>query len=197
MAIDFTKQIEAGVKYRDGPVQLFATLFRATTEEENFEATTLTTTSREYRATGLELEGRVGFGDFSISAGGTYTDAKIVRDNISPASVGNRPRRQAKFIYQITPQYETDLFTIGANLIGTSSSFAQDNEGLVLPAYNQVNAFISVRPANNMQVSLNANNLFNTEGFTEAEEGSIPGNGIVRARSINGRTISAAVKLDF
>ncbi len=197
VAIDFTNQIEAGLKYRDGPMQVYATFFRATTEEENFEATTQITTSRGYRATGLELEGRLGFGDFSISAGGTYTDAKIVRDAISPGNVGNRPRRQAKFIYQVTPQYETDLFTVGANLIGTTSSFAQDNEGLVLPAYTQVNAFLSVRPATNFQVSLNANNLFNTTGFTEAEEGGIPANGIVRARSINGRTISAAIKVGF
>ncbi len=197
VAIDFTKQAEAGVKYKNGPVQLYATLFRATTEEENFEATTRTTTSRSYRATGVELEGKVAFGGFSLNAGATYTDAKIIRDAISPGNVGNRPRRQAKFIYQVTPQYESDLFTVGANVIGTTSSFSQDNEGLVLPAYAQVNAFLSVRPVERVQFSINANNLFNTTGFTEAEEGSIPGNGIVRARSINGRTVSAAVKLNF
>ena len=33
------------------------------------------------------------------------------------------------------------------------------------------------------QGRLNAQNLFNVSGFTEAEEGSIPANGIVRARS--------------
>ena len=48
-----------------------------------------------------------------------------------------------------------------------------------------------------VQLSINANNLFNVKGFTEAEEGAIPANGIVRARSINGRTVSASVRLDF
>jgi hypothetical protein len=48
-----------------------------------------------------------------------------------------------------------------------------------------------------VQLSLNANNLFNVKGFTEAEEGAIPANGIVRARSINGRTISAAIRVNF
>jgi hypothetical protein len=48
-----------------------------------------------------------------------------------------------------------------------------------------------------VQLSLNANNLFNTQGFTESEEGSIPTNGIIRARSINGRTVSASVRIDF
>jgi outer membrane receptor protein involved in Fe transport len=197
VAIDFTKQAEAGVKYANGPVRLYATVFRATTEEENFEATTRIVTSRKYKATGLELEGSVNFGDFSLSGGATYTDAKIARDAISPGNVGNQPRRQAKFIYQFTPQYETDLLTVGFNVVGTTKSFAQDNEGLVLPGFAQVNAFVSVRPIERLQLSLNANNLFDKAGFTEAEEGSIPGNGIVRARSINGRTVSVSARFSF
>ena len=80
---------------------------------------------------------------------------------------------------------------------GTTSSYTQDSNLLKLPAFAQVNAFVAVRPLKRVQVSVNANNLFDTFGFTEAEEGAIPGNGIVRARSINGRTISASLKLDF
>jgi outer membrane receptor protein involved in Fe transport len=197
VAIDFVKQAELGVKYRSGGAQLYATLFRATTEEENFEATTQRVFSRAYKATGLELEGLYRVGAFSLSASGTYTDAKISRDNISPANRGKQPRRQAKFVYQFTPQYNGDQFTVGANVVGTGSSFAQDSNQLKLPAFTQVNAFLNVRPIDKVQISLNANNLFNTRGFTESEEGSIPANGIVRARSINGRTISASVKLDF
>lgn len=197
VAIDFVDQIEGGIKYRSGPARFFATAFYATTEEENFEATTQTVFSRSYRAIGLEVEGSYAIGNFLISAGGTYTDAEITSDAITPANEGNRPRRQADFIYQVTPQYSTDFFTVGANIVGTTSSFAQDNEGLVLPAFTQVNAFLTIRPAERVQLSLNANNLFNTTGFTEAEEGNIPGNGIVRARSISGRTISAAIKFDF
>lgn len=197
VAIDFTTQTEVGVKYRSGGVQLFATLFRANTEEENFEATTNRIFSRAYRATGVELEAAIRSGPFSLTAGATYTDAEITRDAISPANVGNRPRRQADFVYQITPQYTTDLFTAGLNIVGTTESFAQDNEGLILPGFTQVNAFVSVRPFDRVQLSLNANNLFNVEGYTEAEEGSIPANGIVRARSITGRTISASVRYEF
>jgi outer membrane receptor protein involved in Fe transport len=196
VAIDFTTQTEVGVKYRLGGVQLFATLFRANTEEENFQATTQTVFSRSYRATGVELEAAVRSGPFSLTAGATYTDAEITRDAISPANVGNRPRRQADIVYQVTPQYTTDLFTLGLNLVGTSESFAQDNEGLVLPAFTQINAFVSFRPFDRVQLSVNANNLFNAEGYTEAEEGNI-GNGIIRARSITGRTISASIRYEF
>lgn len=197
VAVDYVNQAELGTKYSSGGLRLFGTLFRATTEEENFEATTQTVFSRSYKATGLELEGSYRAGPFSISASGTYTDATISRDNISPANEGKRPRRQARFVYQITPQYDGDLFTVGANVIGTSASYAQDSNQLKLPAFTQVNAFLNIRPIERVQLSLNANNLFNTKGFTESEEGSIPANGIIRARSINGRTISASVRIDF
>ena len=197
VAVDFVDQAEVGVKYQTSGLQLYATGFYATTEEENFEATTQTLFSRGYKAYGLELEGVYRSGGFSLTGGATWTKAEITDDTISPANVGNRPRRQAELIYQIAPRYETGMFTVGAQLIGTTESYAQDNEGLVLPAFNQVNAFVSVRPLSRVEVSLNANNLFNSTGFTEAEEGSIPGNGIVRARSINGRTVSAAVRFEF
>ncbi|CAH0496195.1 TonB-dependent siderophore receptor [Novosphingobium sp. CECT 9465] len=196
-AVDFVKQLEGGVKYRNGGVTLNATAFYAKTEEQNFEATTQTFFSRNYRAYGLELEGGYRIGAFSITAGGTYTDAKIVSDVLNPGAVGKRPRRQAKFLYQVTPQYDVGIVSIGANVIGTSSSFAQDSNLLKLPAYTQVNAFLTVKPTDRMQVSINANNLFDVKGFTEAEEGAIPANGIVRARSINGRTVSASVRFDF
>lgn len=196
-AVDFVRQAEGGVKYQAGGLRLYGTAFWARTEEQNFEATTQRFFDRKYRAYGLELEGAYRTGPFSVSAGGTYTDAKIVSDVLNPGVEGNRPRRQAKFIYQVTPQYDADMFTLGANVVGTTDSYAQDNDQLKLPGFTQVNAFVQVRPIDRVQLSLNANNLFNVKGFTEAEEGAIPANGIVRARSINGRTISASLRFDF
>lgn len=195
--VDFVRQAEAGLKYSNGGLNLYGTAFWAKTAEQNFEATSQKFFDRTYRAYGLELEGNYRVGGFSLAANGTFTKAKIISDNVTRAVIGNRPRRQAEFVYKITPQYTTELFTLGASAIGTTSSYAQDTNQLKLPGFTQVNAFLSVRPIARVQVSINANNLFNTKGFTEAEEGAIPANGIVRARSINGRTISAAVKLDF
>lgn len=195
--VDFVRQAEGGVKYSHAGLNLYGTGFWAKTAEQNFEATTQRFFDRTYRAYGVELEGNYRVGGFSLAASGTFTKAKIISDNITPAVVGNRPRRQAEFVYKVTPQYTTGLFTLGASAIGTTSSYTQDTNQLKLPGFTQVNAFLSVRPVERVQVSINANNLFNTKGFTEAEEASIPTNGIVRARSINGRTVSAALKLDF
>ncbi|MGI9295004.1 MAG: hypothetical protein ACR2PS_13560, partial [Pseudomonadales bacterium] len=46
-------------------------------------------------------------------------------------------------------------------------------------------------------VSLNANNLFDEEGFTEGEEGTALDGDFVRIRPINGRTTSLAVRYIF
>ena len=197
VAVDFVKQAEIGAKYRSGGLSFYATVFDARTEEENFEATTQTVFSRAYKARGVELEGAYRMGPFSLSGGATYTDAEISRDNISPTNVGNTPRRQADWIYQATAAYDSELFGLGVNAVGTSDSFAQDSNQLVLPGFTVMNAFVNLRPAEGITFSLNANNVFDTKGFTEAEEGSIPANGIVRARSINGRTLSASVRFDF
>ncbi|MFB0874659.1 MULTISPECIES: TonB-dependent receptor domain-containing protein [unclassified Sphingobium] len=196
-AVDMVKQAEGGVKYRAGGLALYATAFWARTEEQNFEATTQRFVDRKYRAYGLELEGNYRAGVFSLTAGGTWTKSKIVSDALNPGVVGNVPRRQAEFVFQATPQIDVGPVTVGANVIGTTSSYAQDSDQLKLPGYTTVNTFLQYRPVDRVQLSLNANNLFNVKGFTEAEEGAIPANGIVRARSINGRTISAAVRVGF
>ena len=196
-AVDFVRQLEGGFKFRRSGLSLYATGFWARTEEQNFEATTQRFFNRDYEAKGIELEGRIARGPFSLAAGGTYTDAQIKRDVLNPAVEGNRPRRQAKFIFQATPQIDIEQVTFGANVIGTTASFAQDDNQLKMPGFTQVNAFVAFRPADNVTVSVNGNNLFDVKGITEAEEGAIPANGIVRARSITGRTISAAVRFGF
>jgi outer membrane receptor protein involved in Fe transport len=190
-------QLEAGVKYQSGGAALYATGFYAKTNENNIELPNRVF-NNEYQAFGIELEGSYRTGPFSLSAGATWTDAEIKDADPGRAGfIGNTPRRQADLVYQATAQYDTDMFTLGANVVGTTESFAQDNNDLILPAFAQVNAFLAVRPMERIEVGLNATNLFNADGFTEAEEGSIPGNGLVRARSIAGRTVLASVRFDF
>jgi outer membrane receptor protein involved in Fe transport len=189
-------QLEAGLKYQSGGLALYATGFYAETSETNVDIAPLVLFDTTFEAFGIELEGSYRTGPFSLSAGATWTDAEI-KDALNTATIGNTPRRQADLVYQATAQYDTDSFTLGANIVGTTESFTQDNNDLVLPAFAQVNAFLAFRPIERIEVGLNATNLFNATGFTEAEEGSIPANNIVRARSIAGRTVLASVRFDF
>ena len=194
---DFVKQAEGGVKFQSGPVALYATVFNARTQETNYLLSQQQFTSREYEATGVEVEGRFRRGPFSLTAAGTYTDATITRDATDATLNGNRPQRQAAFVYQATPQLDLGRLSFGANVIGTTSSYTQPVNQLKMPAYTQVNGFVLVRAADNISVNLNANNIFNVKGITEAEDAAIPANQLVRARSINGRTIAASVRFDF
>lgn len=189
-------QLEAGLKYQGNGVSLFATGFFAKTAETNVDIAPLVLFDTTYEAFGIELEGAYRTGPFTLTAGATWTDAEI-KDALNAATIGNKPRRQADLVYQATAQYDSDMFTLGANIVGTTESFTQDNNDLVLPAFAQVNAFVAVRPIDRVEIGLNAQNLFNATGFTEAEEGSIPANRIVRARSIAGRTVLASVRFDF
>ena len=196
-AVDYVRQAEAGIKYRTDNLVINVTGFWAKTEEQNFEATRQVFIDRTYRALGLEVDGTYRLGVFSLNAGATYTDATIVSDPLNPATVGNTPRRQPRLIYYATPQVDLGRFSIGANMFGNTSSFAQDNNLLKLPGYVTVNAFAQYQATDRVLISLNSNNLFNTLALTEAEEGTIPANGIIRARALNGRTTSLTVRFSF
>jgi len=196
-AVDMVNQAEVGVKYRGDNISVFATFFYAKTDEQNFEATSQRFVDRTFKAKGLELEAVYQNDGLNLRGSMTYTNAKISKDALNVALEGNRPRRQAKLIYTFTPSYSYDRFTVGANVIGTTSSYAQDDNQLVMPAYAQVNAFAYVEIVEGLQVSLNANNLFDVIGLTESEEGSIPANNVIRARAIAGRSVTATLKYSF
>lgn len=196
-AIDEVKQYELGSKSRHGNLNLFATLFFAETEEQNFEATTQLFFDRVYKAKGIELESSYRIGDFDLRGSVTWTDAEITRDALNPDVVGNTPRRQADFIYSLIARYTFDQAQLGLSLIGTTAAYAQDNNDLRFSGYTQVNAFASYDLATNLTLSLNINNLFDTIGITEAEQGSVPANGIITARTINGRTASLGLRYQF
>ncbi|TYK64868.1 TonB-dependent siderophore receptor [Colwellia echini] len=202
-AVDEVDQYELGAKYRQDALALFATAFFAETQEQNFEATSQKFFDRVYESHGIELEGSYYIGDFTVSGNMTWTDAEITQDALNPDAVGNTPRRQADIIYSLTASYNFEEGTAGFNFIGTTDAYAQDGgdqdagDALKFDGYTQVNAFAQYYLSDSFSVALNVNNLFNVVGLTEAEEGNIPANNIIRARAINGRTTSMTLKYDF
>lgn len=196
-AVDEVDQFEFGAKYRGEDFGIFVTAFYAETQEQNFEATSQTFFDREYEALGIEFEGSYQLGNFNLTGTATWTDAEIVSDQLNPGVEGNTPRRQADVIYALTPSYNTERYSFGANIVGTTDAYAQDNNDLKFDGYAQVNAFAHYYFDSGVSVSLNINNLFDESGLTEAEEGSVPANNVIRARSINGRTSTVSLKYEF
>jgi outer membrane receptor protein involved in Fe transport len=194
---DEVRQLEGGMKFRKAGATLNATAFLAYADDHNVLNGSGNYTIRAYRAYGLELEGGYRNGPFVLTAGATYTKAKITEDKLDATLTGMEPRHQPAWTFQATPQFETDQFTVGANVVGITSSFAQDSNLLKMPGFTVVNGFVQFRPVDRVQLMINANNLFNKIGFFEISQSTIPANGIGSGRAINGRTVSASLRYNF
>ena len=203
-AFGTVKQAEAGLKYRVNQLTLFVTGFWASTTDKNSQlgadasgATIVIPIDRKYSAKGVEVESLVQHGPVSLRLGATYTQAKIDSDAHSTAFDGLTPRHEPKLFFTATPQFENHLLSVGANIMGVSSSFAQDNDVLKQPGYVIVNPFVEVRPAKRISVRLNVYNLFDKLAVVSVGSAAIPAIGVVNAQVLNGRTISGALRLSF
>ena len=202
-AYDPVRQVEGGFKFRSGGVIVNVTAFHANTRETNSQIyndengnQVLGVVQRGYRTYGAELESRVRRGPFSITGNVTLAGGKITAAN-DPAVVGNKPRHQAAVVYSLTPQFENDLLSVGVNVAGQTSSYAQDINLLKMPGYTTVGAFLQVRPVERLALGLNASNLFNTMAFVDIGDATMPASGVALARTMPGRMITASARVFF
>jgi len=195
-AKDLIDQAELGYKQLFGNGGLYVTGFYAgTTEEGGFEATTQKIIKNDYSAFGVEVEGALNTGNFNVHGGFTYTNAKIT----SGDNDGNIPRRQPTIMFSLVPTIALGQNSVGLSFIGQTKAYTQDVNKLVMPAYVYVNAFVLFQITNNFYASVNGNNLLNTLGLTESEDGSIVENQVnyVRARPITGRSITLTLGVNL
>lgn len=185
-------QHEGGVKFRHGDFSAFVTLFVATTRERNHDFTTGVSSANRYEARGVEIESAYRVGPFRMQGGLTLTDAEV-RDSDNAAYIGKAPNRQARFVFQLAPSYSWGATTAGATVVGTGKSRDAQTTALEaeLPACVAVNAFVRQAVGASTSVTLAANNLFNRLGYTEVNSER------AAARSINGRTVSLALRHSF
>ncbi len=193
------QQRELGFKWNFANGSFYITYFNADTDEERaFEVTTQAFLQNTYESSGFELEGDYDVWEgFSVRGSLTLTDSEIVK-SADPTVEGNTPRRQADYFFNITPSYTTDFWDVGVNFVGTDEVFVQDSNDLKFDSYIVTNLFANYYFMDGkLGVSLNANNMFDEEGFTEGEEGSAVAGDFVRIRPINGRTTSFSVSYTF
>ncbi len=194
---DVIDQAELGWKQKFNAGGLFITGFYAkTTEEGGFEATTQRVIDNDYSAVGLEIEGAFNFGDLDLRGALTYTNASIN----SGDNDGNTPRRQPDLMFNIIPTYSLGKSSaIGLSIIGQTKAYAQDDNVLVMPGFAIVNGFVSFGITEGLSFSINANNLFDSIGLTESEDGAMTNNQVnyLRARPVAGRSISGSIRYNF
>lgn len=200
---DEVKQAEVGFKWTQGRNSFYATIFDTKTEETNAEITSGLTFQRSYKAQGLELEG-VWHSNFGLAVNGnlTFMDAKVDKDKNDPTLNGVKPRRQAPYIFTISPSYQLSNWEVGVTAQGSGSYNLQTvPKGTVnvvkQNAYVIFNAYASVAITDALSASLSVNNLTDKIVATEAEEGSAAVGTYVRGRLLTGRTTALALKYKF
>ncbi len=201
---DKISQLEAGYKrkYTSGYVNL--TGFHSVTDEAAGTALNLNA-GNKYKATGAEFEGAYNLDDFSVIGSVTYTNAEIVEDRTSSVvgtNNGKTPRRQANFVYNVSPTYEfgtSKQHLVGLSVLGTSKSFAGDDNTLIQPGYAYINLLAKVGLTKGLSLAASVNNLFDTVGITEVEgvDGAFGADRLVRARSITGRSSTLSLQYRF
>jgi outer membrane receptor protein involved in Fe transport len=199
VAVNKTRQLEAGVKYRAPGLQLAATVFDARTKEDGgVEITTRTYLKNDFSARGVEAEAQWSVGDFRVLGGVTWTKAEIT----GGANVGKTPRRQPSLSWQLTPSWVAHGMEVGAQIVGVSSAWTQNDNTVKMPGFMVVNAFATFPVVPKVTLSLGVNNLFDRTGFTEGEAqdngcctpGGTP---VYVARSVNGRSAKATLRYTF
>ncbi len=199
-ALDFLNQAEVGYKQGFDNGALYITgFYSTTTEQAGFEATNPDLIiDNDYKSFGVEVEGSYRLNDFTVRGAVTYTNATLE----SGDNDGNAPRRQPDFIYNLIPSYNFGVEkqnSVGLSFIGQTKAYAQDTNELIMPGFVIVNGFVNVGITKNLNANLSANNLFDTLGITESEEGSIVEGqtNFLRARALPGRSISLGLQYRF
>lgn len=203
---DEVQQYEAGYKRKLNGGFVNVTGFLSKANEDAGGALNLTV-GNEFQSLGFEFEGAYRFNEiFSVLGSVTWINAEIVTDRASGTgdNKGNTPQRQADFVYNITPTVTfggNGQHLVGLTILGTSKSFAGDDNSLVQPGYAYVNGTVRFGLSEGFSAGLNVNNLFDTIGITEVGgiQGALPGTNdqIVTARSIAGRTLNFVVTYSF
>lgn len=202
-AYDPVRQAEGGFKFRQGGISVNLTGFYAWTRETNTQIyqdangnQIAGVVKRGYRTYGAELEASIRRGPFSAFGSATLSGGTITAAD-DPTLVGNRPRHQPTLLYTLTPQYDVDRFTIGANIIGQTSVYAQDVNLLKIPGYTTFGMFVQLRPVERLVLAVNASNLFDTKAATDIADPTMPSYGAVSARLLYGRLVTASARVFF
>ncbi len=203
--INTVMQYEGGVKARYGNFNAFVTLFDAQTAESNYSATTQVSSANKYDAYGTEIELGYVYGGFRVTGGATYTHSRITATTETYGTggsvKGNVPQRQADWIFQVAPSYTYGAITVGGSAIGTTSSFANDQNNIVMPGYVLFNAFVNYQITPHLALLFTGNNILNTLAYTEYDGTSnglpgAPASG-TSARAFDGQTFKGTLKYTF
>ncbi|XCF06687.1 TonB-dependent receptor [Tamlana crocina] len=196
---DEVSQLEVGFKKRLNNGVLNLTGFMSNTDE-GLSNELNRSVGNPFKALGLEAETALAFGE-NLTFNGSFTWTKAEIDGGD--NKGNTPRRQADLVYNLSPSYnfgEGKQHGVALSVLGTTKSYAQDDNDLVMPGYAYFNLIGRAGLTKGLSLVLSVNNLFDTVGITEVEgngDGAFGNDRLVRARSISGRSSTVSLQYKF
>jgi outer membrane receptor protein involved in Fe transport len=205
-SVDFVKQYELGLKTRGtvagGRYNLAVTLLMGNFKQSNFEPTTTAQCptgnciiDSKYKSYGAEFYGTYQNGGFSLIANATYTKAKRAG---AGTDVYSRAPGLADLTYTASANYDfADIVSVGVNATGQTNAF--DGGTLVYPGGTTFGGVIRVRPVQNLELGLQAYNLFNKFDF-RGGGGVIDSTvtpQVIGGNAVLGRTFTASVRYSF
>jgi outer membrane receptor protein involved in Fe transport len=209
-AIDIVLQQEVGIKNKgqvlDGTYNVAAAYFQTSFGESSFDLTKPVADryfDEKYSAKGIELNGTVKFGGFSLYAQATFQNPKVDENSVgsSPQTLvssgtGFLPSGTAKVTYAFVPSYTWGPVTGGVVVQGQSKENINGYPPFYSPANTLVDLFASYQITEMFSVGVHANNLFNTLALGGG--GSVTtGPGVIGASAEPGRTVLLDVTAKF
>ena len=205
-SVDFVHQYELGLKNRGGLLggryTLELTLLKGNFKRSDYEPTVTAQCptggciiDTKYKSSGAELYATYRNGDFNMVATATYTKAKR-----APAASGVFTRADGipDLSYTVSANYDVnDMATVGLSTTGQTNAI--DGAGIKYPGKAVFNGVIRVRPLENLELGVQAYNLFNTFDFRGA--GGISDNSVnpvvLGGAPALGRTFTGSIKYVF
>jgi outer membrane receptor protein involved in Fe transport len=204
-SVDFVNQYEIGLKHKGnvgtGRYSVELTLLKANFKQSTFELSATRCNGAaggciidsKYRSSGAEFFGTLSFGGFSLVANATYSNSEQLD--------GNNYRRASylpDLTYTLSANYDKDMFSVGVAATGQTS--VRDDPGNVYPGGAIFNANIAFRPIKQIELGLQAYNLFNRFDFrgngSNVADASV--NPIVLTGTpVVGQTFTGSVKFKF
>lgn len=204
-SIDFVKQYELGVKTRGdlagGRFTAELTLLKGNFKQSTFELSATKcpggaggcVIDAKYKSYGAELFATYQNGGFSFVANATYSKATRAG---SGSNVFSRSPNLPDLSYTLSANYDFgDIATLGVNTTGQTSTLGDD--GNRYPGSATIGAVLRVRPVENLELGVQAYNLFNKYDLRG------PGNvvdaaaGVIGSGAALGRTFTASVRYSF
>ena len=204
-SVDFVNQYEVGLKNRGdlgaGRYTLELTLLSGNFKQSTFELSATKcpggaggcVIDARYKSHGAELFATYQNGGLSFVANATFSKATRAG---AGSTVFTRSPNLADLTYTLSANYDFgDIATFGLNTTGQTSTLGDD--GNVYPGSATIGAVLRVRPITNLELGIQAYNLFNKYDLRGAGNVADAAAGVIGSGAALGRTFTASIRYSF